>query len=126
MVHATLGYSFYIGVQLGYSILLLSATLVHVFKFLSRLYHYSPHKLSHLLYEMHDFVPYVKFKSRKKHPWRSVTFSKVAACNISCFLNYTNDTKSRKASHIFSLISFCNRTVCRVHPLKRLQNHLGY
>ena len=27
---------------------------------------------------MHDLVPFVLFKKREKHPWRSVTFSKVA------------------------------------------------
>ena len=27
---------------------------------------------------LHDLVPFVQFKKREKHPWRSVTFSKVA------------------------------------------------
>ena len=27
---------------------------------------------------LHDMVPFVQFKNRGKHPWRSVTFSKVA------------------------------------------------
>ena len=27
---------------------------------------------------LRDLVPFVQFKKRKKHPWRSVTFSKVA------------------------------------------------
>ena len=27
---------------------------------------------------LHDLVPFVQFKIREKHPWRSVTFSKVA------------------------------------------------
>ena len=27
---------------------------------------------------LHDLVPFVQFKKRKKRPWRSVTFSKVA------------------------------------------------
>ena len=27
---------------------------------------------------LHDFIPFVQFKKREKHPWRSVTFSKVA------------------------------------------------
>ena len=49
------------------------------------------------------------FKKCEKHPWRSVTFSKVAGllkvtllhrC-FSCFLNCTNGTKSRRASHLF-------------------------
>ena len=27
---------------------------------------------------LHDLVPFVQFKKREKHSWRSVTFSKVA------------------------------------------------
>ena len=27
---------------------------------------------------LHDLVPFIQFKKREKHPWRSVTFSKVA------------------------------------------------
>ena len=27
---------------------------------------------------LRDLVPFVQFKKREKHPWRSVTFSKVA------------------------------------------------
>ena len=49
-----------------------------------------------------DLVPFVQFKKREKHPWRSVTFSKetlLYEC-FSCFLNYANGTNSRKASHI--------------------------
>ena len=26
---------------------------------------------------MRDFIPFVQFKKREKHPWRSVTFTKV-------------------------------------------------
>ena len=26
---------------------------------------------------LHDLVPFEQFKNREKHPWRSVTFSKV-------------------------------------------------
>ena len=54
---------------------------------------------------LRDFVPFVKSKKREKHPWRSVTFSKVAKVTLlhgcfSHFLNCTNGTKSRKASHM--------------------------
>ena len=28
--------------------------------------------------DLRDLVPFVQFKKREKHPWRSVTFSKVA------------------------------------------------
>ena len=27
---------------------------------------------------LHDLVPFVQFRKRENHPWRSVTFSKVA------------------------------------------------
>ena len=55
-------------------------------------------------------VPFVQFKKREIHPWRSVTFIKVAepaflikvtllhGC-FSRFLNCINGTKSRNASH---------------------------
>ena len=29
------------------------------------------------MYALHDMVPLTQFKKREKHPWRSVTFSKV-------------------------------------------------
>ena len=50
---------------------------------------------------LRDLVPFVQYKKREKHPWRSVNFSKVAfhGC-FSCFLNSTNGTKSRNAPHI--------------------------
>ena len=31
-----------------------------------------------ICYALRDLVPFVQFKKREKHPWRSVTFSKVA------------------------------------------------
>ena len=61
---------------------------------------------------LRDLVPFVQFKKRKKQPWRSVWWS----CRLKpadlltvtllhgCFLRYlncTNSTKSRKASHIY-------------------------
>ena len=55
---------------------------------------------------LRDLVPFVKFKKREKHPYRSINFSKVAVkltllhgC-FSRFLNCANGTKSRNASHI--------------------------
>ena len=49
-------------------------------------------------------VPFLQFKIVKKHTWGSDTFSKrkpslLHGC-FSRFLNYTNGTKSRKASHM--------------------------
>ena len=61
---------------------------------------------------MRDLVSFVQFKKREKHPWRSITFSKVAGfkpANLlkvallhGCFsrlLICTNGTKSSNASH---------------------------
>ena len=36
---------------------------------------------------LHDLVPFVQFKKREKHPWRSVTFSKVAGWSFSFFFH---------------------------------------
>ena len=41
-----------------------------------------------------DFGPAVKFEKCKKHPWKSVTFSKFVA-----FLNCTDSPKSRITSN---------------------------
>ena len=30
------------------------------------------------IYVLRELVPFVQFKKREKHPWRTVTFSKVA------------------------------------------------
>ena len=56
---------------------------------------------------LRDLVPFVQFKKREKHPWRSITFKPVTFLKVTllygCFLrllNYTNGTKSRKASHM--------------------------
>ena len=47
---------------------------------------------------LRDLVPFLQFQKRKKHPWRSVTFSKVAG-----FLKLY---KSRKASQMHLELSF--------------------
>ena len=62
---------------------------------------------------LRDLVPFVQFKKREKHQWRSVSFSKVLGFQpatllkvtllhecFSRFLLCTNGTKSRKTSHI--------------------------
>ena len=63
---------------------------------------------------LRDLEPFAKFKKREKHPWRGVTFRKVASfkpatllkviilhgCFLRFFFNCTNDTKSRKTSQI--------------------------
>ena len=32
---------------------------------------------------LRDLVPFAQFKKCEKHPWRGVTFSKVAGCNFT-------------------------------------------
>ena len=62
-------------------------------------------------------VPFAQFKKRRKHPWRSVSFSKVSGLKhatllkltllyrcFPCFLNCINGTKSRNAPHIEILL----------------------
>ena len=63
-------------------------------------------KLSLVCDALRDLVSFVQFKKREKHPWRSVTFSIVMLLKVtllhgcfSPFLNFTNGTKPRKASH---------------------------
>ena len=56
---------------------------------------------------LRDLIPFTQFKKRKKHPWSS------AACNFnksstpswvfSRFLNCTDGTRSRKASHLVKI-----------------------
>ena len=36
---------------------------------------------------LHDLVPFVQFKKREEHPWRSVNFSKVAGLKQHLKLN---------------------------------------
>ena len=48
-----------------------------------------------------DLIPFVQFKKREKHLWRSVTLVKLQVLVFSCvFLNCTNGTKSLSASQI--------------------------
>ena len=64
-------------------------------------------KMTQIYDALRYLVPFVKFKNREKHPWRSVKFSEVAdwlklTLLHGCFsrLNCTNGTKSRNASHL--------------------------
>ena len=41
---------------------------------------------------LRDLVPFVQFKKREKHPWRSVTFSKVAGFSNVIFCVYEGIT----------------------------------
>ena len=82
--------------------------------------------INYIIDTLHDFVLFVQFKKCEKHPWRSVTFGKLAGCKLkvtllhgclkpatflkvtilhgcfSRFLNCTNGTKSRNASQLSS------------------------
>ena len=64
---------------------------------------------------LRDLVPFVQFKKHEKHPWRNVSFGKVAGFwpatlpkvtflhgYFSRFLNCTNGTRWRKTSHIYN------------------------
>ena len=69
---------------------------------------------------LRDLLQFVQFKKLEKHPWKSVTFSKVAGekpttllkvtlfhgC-FSCFSNCTNGTKLRKTPYIKLLRKCC-------------------
>ena len=65
-----------------------------------------------------DLVPFVQFKNREKHPWRSVNFSEFADLKpatllkltlfhecFSRFLNCANGIKPLNAPHISSSLS---------------------
>ena len=50
----------------------------------------------HICDVLHDLVPFVQFRKRKKHPWRSVTFSKVAFNEQVMFYCHFDKTQARK------------------------------
>ena len=53
-----------------------------------------------LIKQWHSLVAFVQFKKREQHQWRSVTFSKVAACNF---------TKSNNPPWVFfTFFKLCN------------------
>ena len=74
---------------------------------------------------LRHLVLFAQFNKREKHSWRSVTFSKVVGFSLpatllkatllhgcfSRFLNCTNGSKLRKASHIILNKNFKNRTI---------------
>ena len=86
--------------------LLLSSIFCTVLVICNILFYLTPK--SHKCDALRDFVPFVQFKKCEKHPWRSVTFNKVAGwLNVilfhgcfSRFLNCTNSTKLLKVSQI--------------------------
>ena len=44
----------------------------------------SPHKY-HICGALRDMVPFVQFKKREKHPWRSVKFINVAGFSLKLY-----------------------------------------
>ena len=71
---------------------------------------------------LRNLVPFVQFKKRKKHPWRSVNFSKVAGLKLTllhgCFLRFLNCTNGTK-SHNASQMKHCSQ------KLNHAWRHLG-
>ena len=77
---------------------------------------------------LRDLIPFLQFKEREKHLWRSVTFSKVSRLKFAillketllhgCFsrvLNFTNGTKSRSASIMLKLRTFIQVALGVIH-----------
>ena len=57
---------------------------------------------------LRDLVPFVQFKKRENHPWKSVNFKPATLLKLtllhgyfSRFLNRTNGTKSRNTPHFW-------------------------
>ena len=45
-----------------------------------------PINTAQVIYDaLHDLVPFAQFKKRENHPWRSVTFSKVAGSSLKFY-----------------------------------------
>ena len=57
---------------------------------------------------LHDLAPIVQFKKREKHPWRSVTFRKVAGCNLVPFVQFKKREKHPWRSVTPSEVIGCN------------------
>ena len=63
---------------------------------------------STILHVLRDLVPFVQFKKREKHPWRSVICSTKISLLQGCFsrfLNCTNGTKLHRTSRVS--VHFC-------------------
>ena len=64
-----------------------------------------------------DLVPFAQFKKGEKHPWRSVTFSKVAGLlkvTLFHFLDCANCATSRKAPPIYMKQRFATSNVTNI------------
>ena len=66
---------------------------------------------------LRDLVPFLQFKKHEKHPWRSVTFSRLQPATLLkvtllhgcflCFLNCAHGTKSRNTPQLQKLDLKC-------------------
>ena len=71
---------------------------------------------------LHDLVLLVQFRKCEKHPWRNITFTKVAGFSIPpsvcfTFLNCINGTKLCKVPQTWlTRIFMKNLTICQVLP----------
>ena len=69
---------------------------------------------------LQDLVPFVQFKKREKHPWRSVTFSKVAgnftktSCPLWMFFTFFN---------LYKWYQIAQSVSCRNQLIEKLANH---
>ena len=80
------------------------------------------HHLALICDALRDLVPFAQFKKREKHPWRSVTFS-TPSWVFSRFLNCSNGTKLRKASHICLKGScVCDRLIQNQNKSKKINS----
>ena len=70
------------------------------------LYHF--YNLKNVSDALRDLVPFVQFKKREKHPWRSVTFSKVAG--FSSKTNFAIERIPLLHSHLGGWESIKTRT----------------
>ena len=78
---------------------------------------------------LRDVVPFVQFKKREKHLWRSVNFSVSLKLTLlhGCFLNCTNGAISHNAPQITSLWSVSDFKVCLMwRTCKRRYNYYLY
>ena len=53
---------------------------------------------------LRDSVPFVQFKKREKHLWRSVTLKLVSATFYQIFLFFPNDSPTKTLENVFYFI----------------------
>ena len=82
----------------------------------------APTTLTYICNAVRDLVPFAQSKNHEKHPWRSSNFNKVTCFSkfqtppwwvFHVFLNWTNGTKWRKASHFYYVYCSEIRYFCK-------------